>query len=137
MDEKIESRIDSIDEWINLLSKIQKSKEKTDLVKEAKENLIRKTVEAVIDIASRLIALEGLERPDAYSKYFKVLEKNEIIQEDLAESLAEMAQFRNMITHQYHKIDHEQLDMIIEEDIEDIRRFISMVIEYGEKNLLN
>ncbi len=135
MDEKIESRIDYIDEWLSLLSEIQGSKEKTDLVKEAKENLIRKTVEGVIDIASRLIALEGLERPDAYSKYFKVLEKKGIIQEELAESLAEMARFRNMITHQYHKIDHEQLDSIIEDDIEDIRRFISEVIGYQEENI--
>lgn len=41
-----------------------------------------------------------------------------------------------MIPHQYHKIDHGQIDLIIE-DLEDIRRFISEVIEYSEESLLN
>lgn len=46
-----------------------------------------------------------------------------------------MAQFRNVITHQYYNIDHEQLDVVIEEDIGDIRRFISEITKYSEEKL--
>lgn len=132
MDERIESRIDSIQEWIDLLLEIHGSREETEVIREAKENLLRKTVEAVIDIASRMIALESFRRPDTYAEYFTVLEEKDIITEDLSKSLGEMARFRNLMIHQYHKIELEELDSIIDEDLEDIQKFIPQILEYEE-----
>ncbi|MEF8874014.1 MAG: HepT-like ribonuclease domain-containing protein [Candidatus Thermoplasmatota archaeon] len=132
MDERIESRIDSIQEWMHLLNDIHGSKVREDITREAKENLLRKIVEAVIDIASRIIAVNGFKRPETYAEYFDLLNEKNIITEDLSKSLVEMAQFRNLITHQYHRIDVEELDSIIEEDLEDISKFISQVTAYQE-----
>jgi len=118
---------------MELLNEIHSSKSKTEVVREAKENLLRKIVEGVIDIASRLIALNGFRRPDTYAEYFKVLKEKGVITEDLSESLGEMAQFRNLMIHQYHRIQLEELDSIIEEDLKDIQEFVSHVIKYQKK----
>ncbi len=118
---------------MELLNEIHSSKSKTEVVREAKENLLRKIVEGVIDIASRLIALNGFRRPDTYAEYFKVLKEKGVITEDLSESLGEMAQFRNLMIPQYHRIQLEELDSIIEEDLKDIQEFVSHVIKYQKK----
>jgi len=102
-------------------------------VQEAKENLIRKIVEAVIDVASRIIALEEFRRPDSYAEYFEVLQEEGVITENLSKSLIEMAQFRNLMIHQYHKIKLEELDSIIDDDLEDIQEFISQLINLGKE----
>ena len=130
MDEKIESRIDSIQGWNQLLLQIHDAREDTDIVQEAKENLLRKIVEAVIDIASRIIALEEFRRPDTYAEYFEVLQEEGIIDVDLSKSLMEMTQFRNLMIHQYHKIELEELNSIIDHDLEDIQDFISQLVVY-------
>ncbi len=117
---------------MDLLNDIHGSKVREDITREAKENLLRKIVEAVIDIASRIIAVNGFKRPETYAEYFDLLHEKNIITEDLCKSLVEMAQFRNLITHQYHRIDVEELDSIIEEDLEDISKFISQVTTYQE-----
>ncbi len=127
MDERIESRIDSIQNWIDTLLEIHKSEEDDSIVREAKENLLRKIVEAVIDIASRLIALNSFRRPETYAEYFKVLEEKDVITSDLSKSLKEMAQFRNLLVHQYNKIKLEELNSIIETDLEDVKLFISQI----------
>jgi len=131
VDDRIERRIDSIEDWINLLREIHTEKEGTKVVREAKENLLRKVSEAVIDIASRIIALQSFERPDTYADYFEVLEDEEIITTDLSKRLKEMAKFRNLVVHQYHKIEMEELNSIIEEDLEDIEKFVSQVERHG------
>lgn len=117
---------------MELLGEIHGSHAKTDVVREAKENLLRKIVEGVIDIASRLIALNEFRRPDTYAQYFRVLEEKGVITEDLSKSLGEMAQFRNLMIHQYHRVELEELDSIIEEDLGDIQKFVSQIAEYEE-----
>lgn len=89
--------------------------------------MLRKIVEAVIDIASRLISLNEFSRPDTYSEYFEILQENGVISQDLAINLKEMARFRNLVVHQYHKIKLEEINTIIDEDLEDISQFIESV----------
>jgi len=130
MDERIEEKANRVRNYLNLLEEIHESKEKSAVVREAKENLIRKSVEAVIDIASRLIALNELRRPDTYADYFQVLKDEGFISETLAANLKEMARFRNLITHQYHTIELKELNTIIDEDLEDIYQFIKSIEQY-------
>lgn len=132
MDERLEEKIDRIEGYISLLNRIHSQGKKTAVVREAKENLMRKIVQTGIDIASRLISLNKFRRPDSYAEYFEALRENEVISRHLCESLMEMARFRNLITHQYHKIELEELDEIIEEDLDDIKDFIAEVTSYSD-----
>ncbi|MFB6159087.1 MAG: DUF86 domain-containing protein [Candidatus Nanohalobium sp.] len=129
MDERIEERMEEIDEYFGRLSTVREESEGVSR-EESEENLVRKISSAAIDIASRIISLEGGGRPDTYAEYFRELESRDVIDSDLRKRLEEMARFRNLIVHQYHKIDSEELERIIEEDLDDVREFLDAVRQY-------
>jgi len=127
LDEKMEKMVDLIEEKKALLEKIYADTDGSEKDQEAIENCLRKIVSAVLDIASRIIAVEGYRRPDSYAEYFVVLRENEVIEEELEEELQKMARFRNVVVHQYRHIDFDELKTIIEEHLEDIDHFLVSV----------
>lgn len=129
MDERLESRIDEIEEYFERLSEVLENAEGIPR-EESEENLVRKLASATIDIASRMVALEGGKRPDSYSGYFKELEEKEVIDEQLSKKLQDMARFRNLVVHQYHRISQDEIERIIDEDLHDIKEFIKQVERY-------
>ena len=129
MDDRIEEKMERIEEYFSRLDEVRDTAEGI-AKEESEENLVRKIVSATIDIASRMIALEGGGRPDTYAEYFSELKNREIIDEELSNKLKEMARFRNLVVHQYHRIEQEQLDKIIENDLDDIQKFLTQVDKY-------
>jgi uncharacterized protein YutE (UPF0331/DUF86 family) len=129
MDEQIQAKIEDIEEYFSRLEEVAESSKGT-MREEALENLTRKIVSAAIDIASRTVALEGKGRPDTYAGYFEKLSDLDIIDRELSESLEDMAKFRNFIVHNYGKIDVEELERIIEEDLDDVNEFNSEIYSY-------
>lgn len=58
---------------------------------------------------------------------FQVLGEENIIDENLAEKLADMAKFRNILVHRYGDVENEELRTIIDEDLEDVRNYMSQI----------
>jgi uncharacterized protein YutE (UPF0331/DUF86 family) len=129
----IEERIDIIQEKQDLLHSIYSETNYSDRDREAVENCLRKIVSASIDIASRIIAVNGFRRPDNYAEYFEVLEEEQIIDEELSQKLQKMAKFRNVIIHQYHQVSFDQLEEIIENDLNDIEKFLKAVENWSSQ----
>ncbi|MFB6294301.1 MAG: DUF86 domain-containing protein [Candidatus Nanohaloarchaea archaeon] len=127
MDERVEERIDALQEYLRRVEEVASSAEDTMAVQEAKENLLRKIASSAIDIAARLIALNEYRRPDTYAEYFAVLAENDVLSDDLADRLEEMARFRNLVVHQYQTVSEEELDAIIDDDLDDVEAFIAAV----------
>lgn len=131
MDEKVAGKLEDIDEYFDRLETVRREAEGIPLA-ESEENLVRKIVSAAIDISSRIVALEGVGRPDSYAEYFEKLEKIGVIDEELARDLEEMARFRNVIVHRYHKITPEELEDIIVNDLNDVKKFATKIQDYYE-----
>ena len=87
-------------------------------------------VEACIDIANHIIAAKRFERAEEYARMFMVLAKNKIIPEELAEKLADMARFRNLLVHRYGELETERLVEIVKEDLNDIVEFVNKMKEF-------
>jgi uncharacterized protein YutE (UPF0331/DUF86 family) len=64
--------------------------------RQAVKYTLQESIEACLDIANHIIASEGLGRPDDYAEYFPCLARHDIIPDDLAAKLADMARFRNI-----------------------------------------
>lgn len=60
---------------------------------------------------------------------FQVLLENKLLPADLAASLKRMAQFRNVVVHDYIRIDPEIVYTIVQENISDIVSFAQIVEE--------
>ena len=90
-------------------------------------------IEACIDIANHVIAAERLERVEEYARMFVVLGKNGIISEELAENLAKMARFRNLLIHRYGEINAEYIVEILDKHLQDIIEFMEKIRKFMEK----
>ena len=76
------------------------------LIHKAAERLLQTAVEACLDIGKHIIAQERLRFPKDNQEVFTVLSEEEIIPKDLLPHLQDMARFRNLLVHEYAKIDN-------------------------------
>ncbi len=93
---------------------------KDDLkAKAACERYFEKIIESAVDLAFIFIKIKKLSVPQDDVDSFKILEKNKIIDEELCENLIKAKGMRNIIIHQYRKIDDKLVFEAVKEKIED------------------
>ncbi len=68
---------------------------------------------SIIEIGERIISIKKFETPLKYREIFEILEENKIISEKVSSELKKYMYIRNMIAHQYGKINLERLYDII------------------------
>lgn len=88
---------------------------------------IQRAVEATIDIAMHIISIKKLGIPKNSRDAFEVLAYNEIIDEKILEKLKNMIGFRNIVVHNYQKLNLEILQKVIENNLDDFNEFIYLV----------
>ena len=85
-------------------------------------------MEGCIDICHHILSREQWGVPESYSDGFVLLGEKKIIPTQLAQDLANMAKFRNLLVHLYWKVDDERLYQILQshlQDIDDLIHFIT------------
>ncbi|TAL25444.1 MAG: DUF86 domain-containing protein, partial [Nitrospirae bacterium] len=93
-------------EQIKELSEISLSAYKRDWkTQRVVERTLQILIELCIDTANHLISDKGMRLPTNYADTFKVLMENGVITKNLFRTMEKMAKFRNVIVHQYEKID--------------------------------
>ncbi len=101
---------------------------------------IEKTVElladAIVDVAMIIISAKGLEKPTEAAESVKILAKNNLLTAGLAAKLQELIKFRNLLVHQYAKVEEEREYHNIDENHEDVVYFIKEIeaLVKSEKN---
>lgn len=88
------------------------------------------TIEAIFDICNHIISDLCLRKPENYKDIFKVLFENNIISETQFEKFSKMAGFRNILVHDYAKINREMVYEIILNNLNDFEDFIDTISEY-------
>ena len=97
-------------------------------IKAACERYFEKIIEATVDLVFLIIKKRKLQQPRDDENAFYVLYKNNIISEDLQKRLKAAKGMKNIIAHQYGKIDDEKVfNSLKEELINDINQFIEEV----------
>jgi uncharacterized protein YutE (UPF0331/DUF86 family) len=86
-------------------------------------------IENCIDIAAHIISEEGYGMPGSASDMFYLLEENSCISAELTEKMVKAIGLRNLIVHEYAKIDLDRLYQIIQKDIGDITDFLAAVFK--------
>ena len=71
------------------------------------ERTLQIAIEACLDMGWHIIADEGLPEAENNRDVFKVLSDARIIDLEIVQNLQQMASFRNLIVHDYGKIDDE------------------------------
>ena len=125
--ELIRARCQEISESVERLEKIKKSPKddflKNQDTKDIASYRLLVAIEAALAICYHVAAKHLKKVPESYSECFVLLGDAGIISADLSESLQKMAGFRNLLVHMYWKVDYEAVHQIIQNDLNDLRRF--------------
>ncbi len=105
----IEAKISHIQKYLKLLSRYkgfsQKEIEENPDLKGAAERYLYLAVQATLDLGEAIISFKELRRPGTYTDVFYILEEENFISKDLTEKLVNMTKFRNVLAHDYEKVD--------------------------------
>lgn len=94
------------------------------------ERTLQMMIETCVDVAGHIISDQGFRIPKSYSDTFSVLHENNILDEWLYSSLKKMAQFRNVVVHQYDKIDSTIVVGILQNELNNFVAFKDTIIRY-------
>lgn len=91
----------------------------------AAESYLRRSLEAIFDIGRHVLAKTGnIKLSLEYKAIAKGLHECNVISQELANKLVNMAGYRNRLVHLYHQITDEELHHIIKNDLRDLKRFV-------------
>jgi uncharacterized protein YutE (UPF0331/DUF86 family) len=94
------------------------------------ERTLHLACECCLDIAAHLISRRGFREPRNNKDLFMVLYENQVIGEETHQSMAKMAKFRNIVVHDYARIDPGIVIGILRNDLKYLRHFGKEVLQY-------
>ncbi|MBU4493531.1 MAG: DUF86 domain-containing protein [Nanoarchaeota archaeon] len=129
---RINDKIREIEDYLSELEGIMPKnfhEYKTDLkTKAACERYFEKIIEAVIDLAFLIIKDKGYKIPEEDKEAFDILANEKIIPQELSIKLKEAKGMRNIIAHEYGKIDDELIFHSITQELEsDVSELIKSI----------
>ena len=90
---------------------------------------IQRACEQAIDLANYTIKVRKLGLPKESRESFKLLAEERIISQGLAERLAKMIGFRNVLVHEYQSLDLQLMVDVIENHLDVLVRFTDEILK--------
>lgn len=97
------------------------------------ERTLQIMIETCVDVAGHIIADKGFRIPNTYSDVFKVMGEEQILEPGLLSNMMKMAKFRNIVVHQYDKIDAEIVIGILKRNLTDFVAFKQSILNFLKK----
>ena len=90
---------------------------------------LQMAIQKCIDIAAHIISDEGFGVPGSTNEMFYLLEENGYLPGDITEKMVKSVGFRNLIVHEYDKIDLGQVYEIAKNDIKDLNEYLKSIFQ--------
>lgn len=137
---RIGSRIKEIRKRLTILDKEFKGISEEEFIKNDRANAeaerhLQVAIQACIDMANHIVASLGIDRPfkDTAEVFFALAGEN-ILPQGFAETMGEMTGYRNVLVHDYLKLDRKITYENIQKHLADLARFAKYIEEFLEKN---
>ena len=88
---------------------------------------LQMAIQECVDIASHIISEEGWGVPGSTNEMFYLLEENDYLDRDLTEKMVKCVGFRNILVHEYTRIELDLVHEIAEKDIHDLERYLKAI----------
>lgn len=142
MDERTERRLvekaEYVGEAVTLLATKRDSlsfeeyrtdREQRDIV----EREFETAIEACIDIGKMILRAEGADVPETNAQAFRELGTRSIIDQDIAERMAQAAGFRNILSHRYgNEINDRDVYNFLQEELPLFRAYLHQIRAFVE-----
>ena len=86
-------------------------------------------IQNCMDIAAHMISEEGLGVPGSAAEMFYLLQENGFLPAELTGKMVKAVGFRNLLVHEYEKIDLQRLHQAAEKNVDDLKEFLSVVFK--------
>lgn len=137
IDDVVEERLTLLDEYITDLKGLNPASlleyREKKLMRKAAERLLQTAVEACLDIGNHLIAAEGFRAPIDNKDVFQVLADERVVPAELLGRLQDMARFRNLLVHDYARIDDAVVYVILTRRLGDFDEFARAIVAHLQK----
>jgi uncharacterized protein YutE (UPF0331/DUF86 family) len=87
------------------------------------ERTLQMSIEVCIDVANHVIADRKLRVPGTYAETFDVLAEAGLLDSTLHEVMGRMSGFRNVVVHDYARLDPSRVVRVLRDGIEDFAKF--------------
>lgn len=131
MKDRISDKIEEIEKFLEELeSSLPTSFEEYKQnyrIRAISERYFEKIVKAIIDLAFIIVKEKNFKQPEYEKQVFDILADNNTISQKLSKRLQDAKGMRNIIAHEYGKIDDEMVfESITQEIIRDANEFIDL-----------
>ena len=90
---------------------------------------IQMAIQNCIDIAAHIISDEGFGIPGSTNEMFYLLEENGYLDNEITEKMVKAVGLRNLVVHEYSKIDLERIFEVTQKDITDLNEFLKSIFK--------
>ena len=91
---------------------------------------LQRAIQSAIDLATHIIAADGLGLPDTIRGNFELLEQASIIERGLSRKMQSMVGFRNIAIHEYQALELEILKAILVDRLKDLEEFYTAILTH-------
>lgn len=134
---RILSKLDDMMRYVKELEMMLPATEEEYLedlvVRRACEKTVEATIESLIDAAAMIVSTEKLGLPQDEESIFDILNKNNILEEQLCTTAKEIKGFRNVLIHRYANTDNKLVYHNLKSHLSDFYAFEETVKEYLKK----
>lgn len=100
----------------------------TDLViRGAVERYLYLVAQSAIDLAEAVISYKKLRKPTTMSESFYILGEEKFIDSELVQEMAKLVGFRNIMAHDYDRVNYDIVYDILQFRLKDIEAFLESV----------
>ena len=101
-------------------------------LKRAVERSLQVAIEICLDVGRRLISVRGFRYPNDNQDVFRILAEEGVLPQDLLPTMLDMTRFRNLIVHDYARVDDAKVYAILRHRLADFDAFAAAVAAYLE-----
>lgn len=130
----IENKITAVEKYLKTVEGYKKYSqeeiEKSPDLKGAVERYLYLVVQACIDLSEAVVSFKNFRKPTTYRESFEILGEEGILTPDLVNEMTKMTGFRNIIAHDYEKVDYSKVQDILQNRLPDVEEFLSQIKKY-------
>ena len=90
---------------------------------------LQMAIQNCVDMASHIVNEEGLGIAGSLNELFYLLEERGILDHDLTERMVRSVGFRNLLVHEYGKVDLDIVYRVAQQDIQDLELFMKTIMK--------
>jgi len=137
--QKIFDKIQQLDEYLSYLNQLRKEikSEKAFLADfhfyGLAERYLQLSCQVIIDTLNLVIIEEGIEKPESGQEIVSFLFNKGVISQNLSSRLEGVVGFRNILVHEYGKIDRKRIYQFFMQKLEDFEAFKKEILKLTKK----